>query len=197
MKCTLFHSTEWNFRILKCLHVLHDSSKDFRFSIGDLFVDHYGHYFTMCDYCLSFYTAKRRDAMCNSKHKTQWPINADVDDTAKHLLSEMHLLSSLTFKSIETTKVLGKWELLPPSPECCGFLLLPSPSILDFSLSLLLFFFSEVHLHPKIDKQYKPSFIKLTFGKFLYKPPNFPVYHPRFTNFHPEENKSQHSQSED
>ena len=67
----------------------------------------------------------------------------------------------------------------------------------DFSLSLLLFFFSEVHLHPKIDKQYKPSFIKLTFGKFLYKPPNFQVYHPRFTNFHPEENKSQHSQSED
>ena len=43
--------------------------------------------------------AKRRDAVCNSKHKTQWPIKVDVDDTAKHLLSEMHLLSSLTFKT--------------------------------------------------------------------------------------------------
>ena len=61
MKCTLFHSTERNFRILKCLHVLHDSSKDFRFLIRDLFVDHYGHYFTMCDYCLSFTLPK--DAM--------------------------------------------------------------------------------------------------------------------------------------
>lgn len=43
--------------------------------------------------------AKRRDAVCNSKHKTQWPIKVDVDDTAKHLLSEMHPLSSLTFKN--------------------------------------------------------------------------------------------------
>ena len=49
--------------------------------------------------------AKRRDAVCNSKHKTQWPIKVDVDDTAKHLLSEMHPLSSLTFKPNQQYKI--------------------------------------------------------------------------------------------
>ena len=60
--------------------------------------------------------AKRRDAVCNSKHKTQWPIKVDVDDTAKHLLSEMHPLSSLTFKtklkSVLYTKMNGLWRIM-------------------------------------------------------------------------------------